>query len=205
MQEPDRITFFRSYYDAMQQMQTQRDKLSFLEGMLAYAFDGTEIRMTSAANTVFSVVKPYIDTSKKRANAKKNGKNLQVKSPENREETEDFVPTSCANNKNMNQKKKKETEKHKYGEYGWILLTDAQYGKLLTELGETELERCVRVVDEAAQKTGNKNGWKDWNLVIRACHRDGWGLQTERRGGCGSDRLSGEPAKPEQDWNIIYD
>ena len=63
------------------------------------------------------------------------------------------------------------------GEYGWVKLTDAQYEKLLADLGQEELDRCIRYVDESAQKTRNKNKWSDWNLVIRSCHRDGWGLE----------------------------
>lgn len=64
-----------------------------------------------------------------------------------------------------------------HGGYGWVKLTDEQYSRLLADLGEDELKRCITYVDEAAQKTGNKNKWKDWNLVIRSCHRDGWGLK----------------------------
>lgn len=74
------------------------------------------------------------------------------------------------------QKKPEEETTHKYGEYGWVKLTDKQHEKLLADLGEEELKRCITYVDEAAQSTSNKNKWKDWNLVIRRCHRDGWGL-----------------------------
>lgn len=62
-----------------------------------------------------------------------------------------------------------------YGEYSWIKLTDEQYAKLVTDLGQAELDRCIRYIDESAQSTGNKNKWRDWNLVIRKCSRDGWG------------------------------
>ena len=64
---------------------------------------------------------------------------------------------------------------HRYGEYGWVKLTDKQHEKLVQELGEAELNRCIKLIDESAQSTGNKNRWKDWNLVIRRCHREGWG------------------------------
>lgn len=63
----------------------------------------------------------------------------------------------------------------KYGEYGWVLLTEEQYNRLLTDLGEAETLRCIKYIDESAQGNGNKNKWKDWNLVIRRCHREGWG------------------------------
>lgn len=71
--------------------------------------------------------------------------------------------------------------RHKHGTYGWVRLSDEEYDRLLNELGEVELERCITYVDESAQSSGNKNKWKDWNLVIRKCSRDRWGIQ--QRGG----------------------
>ena len=71
-------------------------------------------------------------------------------------------------------------EKHKYGTYGWVRLTDAQYAKLVKDLGQAELDRCIAYVDESAQSNSNKNKWSDWNLVIRKCNREGWG---RNRGG----------------------
>ena len=65
--------------------------------------------------------------------------------------------------------------RHKHGQYGWVLLTDAQMESLERDLGQIELARCIAYVDESAQSTNNKNKWKDWNLVIRRCSRDNWG------------------------------
>ena len=76
---------------------------------------------------------------------------------------------------------KREEHAHKYGEFGWVKLTDKQYEKLLQDLGEKELRRCIRYVDESAQSTQNKNGWKDWNLTIRKCSRDRWGLDRKEQ------------------------
>lgn len=70
-----------------------------------------------------------------------------------------------------------EPKRHKHGANGWVLLTDEQYQKLLHDLGPAELERCITYVDESAQITKNKNGWKDWNLVVRRCHREQWGAK----------------------------
>lgn len=70
-----------------------------------------------------------------------------------------------------------EPKRHKHGANGWVLLTDDQYKKLLHDLGPAELERCITYVDESAQITKNKNGWKDWNLLIRKCHREQWGAK----------------------------
>ena len=89
------------------------------------------------------------------------------------------------------------TQKKKYGVYGWVRLTDEQYNKLLADLGEAELERCIQYIDESAETTGNKNHWKNWNLVIRRCSRDGWGKK--------QFAASTESYRPEEKlvaWNI---
>lgn len=62
----------------------------------------------------------------------------------------------------------------KRSENGWVKLTDAQYSALEQRYGRTVLERAIKVVDEKAQKTGNRNGWKDWTLVIHNAIRDDW-------------------------------
>ncbi len=66
-------------------------------------------------------------------------------------------------------------ERHKYGEYGWVRLSDDEYSRLLEDFGSEELERCITYVDESAQSNGNRNKWKDWNLVVRKCAKYGWG------------------------------
>ena len=72
--------------------------------------------------------------------------------------------------------KKSKPVRHERGRYGWVKLSDEEYSRLSNDLGEAEVKRCIAYVDESAQSTGNKNKWRDWNLVIRRCHRDGWGL-----------------------------
>lgn len=89
--------------------------------------------------------------------------------------------------------KKPEEPRHKYGEYGWVKLTDAEYDRLLRDLGHAELERCIRYVDESAQSNSNRNKWTDWNLVVRKCHRDRWGLKPDPHvaPSSGTDRIIG--------------
>lgn len=66
-----------------------------------------------------------------------------------------------------------------YGRFGWVKLTDEEYSRLSNDLGEAEVKRCIAYVDESAQTTGNKNKWRDWNLVVRKCHREGWGRKNQ--------------------------
>lgn len=70
--------------------------------------------------------------------------------------------------------------RHAHGQYGWVKLTDEEYTRLVNDLGAEEVERCIAYVDESAQSNGNKNRWKDWNLTVRKCHRDGWRINAKR-------------------------
>ncbi len=70
---------------------------------------------------------------------------------------------------------RKKAARRGYGEFGWVKLTEGEYAKLCAELGEQEVSRCIRYIDESAQSSQNKNGWKDWNLMVRRCSREGWG------------------------------
>lgn len=81
--------------------------------------------------------------------------------------------------------------RHRYGQYGWVRLTDEEYERLKRDLGAEELQRCITYIDESAQSNGNKNKWKDWNLVIRKAHREGWGRGrgTYPRRSAGSDTM----------------
>ena len=67
----------------------------------------------------------------------------------------------------------------KYGQYGWVKLTEEEHTRLLEDLGEDELNRCIGYIDERAQITGNRNKWRDWNLVLRKCSREQWGPSLE--------------------------
>lgn len=76
-----------------------------------------------------------------------------------------------------------------FGQYGWVRLSDREYAKLLQDFGQAELNRCIAYIDESAQSTGNKNKWRDWNLVLRRCHRDRWGLGTAANKSDARDRV----------------
>ena len=97
---------------------------------------------------------------------------LRLKETEQEEEIEEAAPPPPPPSK---------PTRHKYGEFGWVKLTDEEYQRLLRDLGDAELRRCITYVDESAQSSKNKNKWSDWNLVVRRCHRGGWGLSKKNK------------------------
>lgn len=67
------------------------------------------------------------------------------------------------------------TEQYRlYGTYQWVKLTQSQYDKLVTDFGEDTVKDLITKVDEYCQQNGNKNKYKDFNLVIRKAHREHW-------------------------------
>ena len=87
---------------------------------------------------------------------------------------------SKGNSKSKNKKNKNDihdsysTEKHKYGEYGHVLLTDKQYDKLVSDYGEDKLKLAIQNVDEYCQQHGKR--YQDYNLTIRK-----WGFDYEKK------------------------
>lgn len=60
---------------------------------------------------------------------------------------------------------KPKPERHKYGEYKHVLLTDQQYSKLINDFGEQVVKSYIRKVDEYCQQYGKS--YNDYNLTIR--------------------------------------
>ena len=62
-------------------------------------------------------------------------------------------------------RKPAEEQKHKRGEFGHVLLTDAEYSHLCDEKGKTETDDAIRVVDEYAETSGKR--YKNYSLAIQ--------------------------------------
>lgn len=93
---------------------------------------------------------------------------------------------------NYNNKEEKEKEeKHKHGTYGWIKLTDEQYKRLCNEFKKDYIDFVIERLDEYVQSNGNKNKYKDWNLVVRKAIRDKWSCLNEKK----DERISQKDAR----------
>lgn len=187
----DSFVFYCSFRDAIEEM-TDENKLATLLAICDYALYGVEPKLKDAmARAVFTVARPSIDSNNaKRIGGKKGGrprKETYGFSEENhrfsKNESTVSVSESEAGTEANGADKPPSPPRKKYGRYGWVKLTDSDYNRLLNDLGQTEVERCIAYVDESAQSTDNKNHWRDWNLVLRRCHRDRWGMPSKQEGG----------------------
>ena len=68
----NQFTFYASYYDAIQHLKKQ-DQLAVIMAICAYALDGTDPKLTGAAASAFILIKPTLDTSRRKAESGKRG------------------------------------------------------------------------------------------------------------------------------------
>ena len=195
----DGVVFFPSFHEAIKEL-PDAERLCAYDAIVNYGLYGEVIEMPPIIKALFAVMKPNIDASQRRHRAAKANGSMPPKDPDrprgrppknqtkNQTENHD-IDTDIETDTDIEIKTDIETDtdieveestRSRHGEYGWVLLTDAQYAKLEKDLGKEELDRCIRYVDESAQSSGNKNGWKDWNLVISRCSREGWGRREEK-------------------------
>lgn len=87
------------------------------------------------------------------------------------------------NNKENNDNNKKKDKRKKYGVYNWVRLTDKEYKTLVSDYGEDKTREFIKRIDEQAELTGNKNGWKSWSLVLRKAVKGNWyeGMKEKER------------------------
>ncbi len=62
----NQFTFYRSYYEALKNL-PKRDQTPTLMAILAYALDETEPTLTGVPLSVFTLIKPTLDSGRKKA------------------------------------------------------------------------------------------------------------------------------------------
>lgn len=102
------------------------------------------------------------------------GKNSEVTSE--KIPTNSIINNSILNNNIINKENNIKESKHKYGEFGRILLTDSEYQKLINDFGKDYIDKVITRIDEYVEENNNKNKYKNFNLVIRKAIRDKWSL-----------------------------
>ena len=74
----------------------------------------------------------------------------------------------------------KKKEKHKYGKFGRVKLTDDEYFRLIDEFGENFIKKQIDLLDEYVESNNNKNKYSNFNLVIRKSIRENWFKNQQR-------------------------
>lgn len=189
MDERKAFSFYRSYYEASKDLPTKEDQADFLMAICSYIFDGEEPELHGVASAMFKLAKPNLDTSVKRANAgqiggsnnkkqnktKANEKQNESKSEANEKQNEsqaeainDYMINDYMINDKEKINKKEKPQKHKYGQYQNVLLSDDELEKLKIEFPVDWEERIERVSEYCASKGVT---YKNYLATIRAWAR----------------------------------
>lgn len=178
------FSFYRSYYEASKDLPREA-QADFLMAICAYIFDGVEPDLQGVASAMFKLAKPTLDTSIKRASAgqaggklKANGKQTDSKPEANQKQTDNndkanpkryMINDYMINDQMINDKekidKKEKPQRHKYGQYKNVLLSDDEVEKLKTEFPLDWQDRIERVSEYVAS-TGKH--YSNFLAVIRA-------------------------------------
>lgn len=192
------FTFYESFYKAVKRIKDPESRAQAYDAICAYALYGQEPNLDSFSDfsaIAFELIKPNLDSSRKKAeNGKAGGSKKQNKSKKEANKKQEQIESENEDKKEKENKIEIEkeceynntpiiekVEKIKFGEYGWVKLKPEDYSRLISDYGELEVKRAIRYIDESAQSSGNKNKWKDWNLVVRRCIREGWGTRQKQK------------------------
>ena len=94
--------------------------------------------------------------------------------PEIEIEIEKDIDIDIEKDKKKNKKKKTpKPVKHKYGEFKHVLLSDAEYERLVKDYGEEGVLSGIKNVDEYCQEHGKS--YQDYNLTLRR-----WGIKSPK-------------------------
>lgn len=184
----DSFVTYRSFYEAVKNLDYETIGRVYV-AINEFALDHNEVDCDGIAKTIFTLIKPQLEASFRKAiSGSKGGKVCKSKSSEELEDKEERnISTSEANPKQTESKPKannKQTatnvnanvnvnvdikeknikkEKHKHGEYQNVLLTDEEYDKLHKDYPNAS--ELIRYLDEYIEMKGYKA--KSHNLAIR--------------------------------------
>lgn len=72
--EPSSFTWFESYTDAMMELDSREEQIRFVMGLIGYGAYGVDPMFTEPSlKPLFKIVKPFMDTNKKRVSGGKKG------------------------------------------------------------------------------------------------------------------------------------
>lgn len=66
------FTFYRSYYEAIQEL-PKKEQAAVLLAICAYALDSEEPKLSGTARAIFTLIRPTLDTGRRKAMGGKNG------------------------------------------------------------------------------------------------------------------------------------
>ena len=187
----DSFVFYRSFYEAIKDL-PDADRLNIYDSICEYALDHNDIEKTVVAKGMMALIKPQVDANyKKRMNGSLGGRPKTAQSGEesedkadNQGEKQNLDETKAKPNNNLDITKGKpnvnvnvnvnanenvnvKCNRHKYGEYKNVLLSDEELEKAKEEI--PEYEKYIERISEYCASTGKS--YKNYLATLRNWYR----------------------------------
>lgn len=101
----DQFTFYRSYYEALKSL-PQKEQVKVYSAICAYALDEKEPSLTGIALSVFTLIRPTLDSGRRKAANRKN--KTKTNAEQNRNEVE--IEVECESECKGEEERKREVE-----------------------------------------------------------------------------------------------
>lgn len=160
----DLFTFYRSFYESLTYLKLE-EKAKIYDAICNYALNGAIPSLDNALQSIFILIKPNLDASRKRAeNGSKGGKQTQSKAKQPKSNPQ--AKSSKAKQPTSNIKKEKEikkdkelkidkkTKKDKYGKFNNVCLTQTELISLNTDYGTELVKNTINELSLYMESTG---------------------------------------------------
>ena len=191
--EKNSFIIYHKYRDILKDLTNEQVGILF-RSIFDYEIDKTLPNLEGELKMAFNFVKTDLDFNSNKYNNicernRKNGK-YGGRPKKDQDDEKPKKPSGLFGNPKNPEKPKKPDNEYEYdnenikkkeiykekGEYGWVKLTDIQYEKLCKEYSKNYIDFVITKIDEYTQSNGNKNKYKDFNVVIRKAIRDKWSI-----------------------------
>lgn len=179
MEQRRSFTFYRSFYESVTRL-CPEDQAATLMALCAYALDGEELPLANVPAALFSLIKPVLDTNRKKAESGQMGGRAEAK------------PKQTSSNRKANSRQKasdkevgtgtkdreEETDsnppvvppsqatKVQWAEH--VFMTNAQHDTLLATHGPADTERLIELLDNYKGASG-KRYQDDYRAILSWC------------------------------------
>ena len=156
MEQRESCVFYKSFYEAIKGI-PQEEQLKLYNAIFEYVFENNEIQEIGIAKSMFTLIKPNIDSANKRyissvENGKKGGRPKTQLKPKNNLNKTQIKPIKNLND-NVNDNDNDNVKKI-YGEYKHVRLTDKELQSLKSSYDN--YPELITYLDEYIEMKGYK-------------------------------------------------
>lgn len=183
----NQFTFYRSYFDAIQTM-NKRDRSAIILAVCEYALYQTEPKgLSAAAMTAFELIRPTLDSGRKKAlsgkqggkaNGKQNASKPKAK-PKQGENARDNDTDNDADNDTDGDSDGDASRLHALGETKQVFLNEYEIDILIRQMGQRAFDRYVERLSDFISRTGAKV-YDHYATIIRWWQEDSQGSRNDR-------------------------